>query len=216
MRRGGGMIYLSVLTRRIRMAGFGHPRFGVMVTPKSTSLIPRGMIWAADNGCYAQGDRFRLDHYLTWLSKPVGELSRCLFATAPDVVGDAEATWARAAAVLPLLRDLGYRSALVAQDGFDPDVIDWAAFDALFIGGSTAWKRSEAGGYAAIRVGKQLGKTVHVGRVNGGPFFRSCAAAGADSADGTMLAFGPDKHWPLVVRWLDGVASQPTMHLEAV
>jgi hypothetical protein len=104
---------------------------------------------------------------------------------------------------------------LVAQDGFDPEAVDWSAFDVLFIGGTTSWKRAEAGGYAAIREGVRRGKPVHVGRVNGGPFLRKVAGAGANSADGTMLRFGPDRHWPLVCSWLDGLAVQPPLELFA-
>lgn len=182
---------------------------GFMVTPDSDRAVLKDVVWAADNGCYAAGDRFDLDRYLRWLARPRRAVERCLFAVAPDVLGDAAATWLRSERVLPLLRDLGYSPALVAQDGFEPQAVDWSAFDVLFIGGTTAWKRSDRGGFAAISEGLNRGKRVHVGRVNGGPFLRHIAVAGADSADGTMLRFGPDKHWPTVCAWLDRLVSEP-------
>lgn len=182
---------------------------GFMVTPDSDRAVLEDVTWAADNGCYAAGDRFDLDRYLSWLARPRGAVEHCLFAVAPDVLGDASATWARSAPVLPQLRALGYPAALVAQDGFDPAAVDWSAFDVLFIGGTTAWKRSDSGGFAAIREGVVRSKRVHVGRVNGGPFLRQVAFAGAESADGTMLRFAPDRYWPLVVSWLDRLVSEP-------
>ncbi|MFG1965727.1 hypothetical protein [Nonomuraea sp. NPDC049028] len=46
------------------------------------------------------------------------------------------------------------------------------------------------------------GLWVHVGRVNSFKRMRYAAAAmDADSADGTLLTNGPDKHLPSVLRW---------------
>lgn len=183
---------------------------GFMVTPDSDRAVLEDVVWAADNGCFAAGDRFDLGRYLAWLARPRGAVERALFAVAgPDVVGDAEATWRQTSHVLPLIRRLGYPAAFVAQDGFEPEAIDWTLFDVLFIGGTTRWKRSDAGGFAAIAEGVRQGKHVHVGRVNGGPFLRHVAWAGASSADGTMLRFGPERHWPTVCRWLDRLVSEP-------
>jgi hypothetical protein len=207
------MIYLSPLSRRHQALPDRHPNLGLIVTPISDRSVAPEITWCADNGCYAAGDRFNLNSYLIWLQRPPGDRSRCLFATAPDVVGDANATLRRSAPVLPLLRELGYRAAYVAQDGFDPDVLDWDAFDVLFIGGTTAWKRAERGGYAAIAEGKRRGKWVHVGRVNGGPFLKNVAMAGADSADGTTLVFGPDIYWRRVQKWLTSLDEQVSMQL---
>lgn len=205
------MIYLSQIGQALMRER--HPLLGVLVTPDSSRKVLPGLAWAADNGCFSRGESFDLGRYLRWLSRPCGEIERCLFAVAPDVVGDAGATWARSEPVLPLLRELGYRAALVAQDGFDASAVDWSLVDALFIGGTTAWKRAEAGGYAAIREGKRRGLWVHVGRVNGGPFLRNVAGAGADSADGTQLTRA--NMWPRTRGWLDRLTTQPPMALEA-
>lgn len=185
-----------------------------MVTPDNAHGIPEGMPWAADNACFSRGESFDHGSWLTWLASRPYDRSACLFAVAPDVVGDAEATLRRSAPALPQIAALGYRPAYVAQDGFDPAVVPWALVGALFIGGTTTWKRSEAGGYAAIHEGKRRGLWVHVGRVNGGPFLRNVAAAGADSADGTGLAINPG-HWPRVRGWLDGITAQPLLDLKA-
>lgn len=205
------VIYLSPLSGELLK--LRHPMLGCMVTPQNDRGVPAGVTWAADNGCFSQGERFDLDAFLGWLERSTKDRAACLFATAPDVVGDAEATFRRSAPVLPLIRERGYLAAYVAQDGFDPDALDWDAFDALFIGGTTAWKRAERGGYAAIAEGKHRGKWVHVGRVNGGPFLKNVAMAGADSADGTGIPRNIRQNWPRMRRALDSLSEQVAMQL---
>ncbi len=78
---------------------------GLLVTPQSHRPdqydVAEFEIWAADNGCFTLGDRFELDSFLGWLgSFTVEARRRCLFATAPDVVGDWKATLARSLPVL--------------------------------------------------------------------------------------------------------------------
>lgn len=211
------VIYLSPMSGPRR--AWRHPGVGWIVTPANDMGVPDDVVWAADCGLEVakSADPADLETYLDWLELSRYDRSHCLFAVAPDVLGDARATWERSAPLLPLLRALGYPAALVAQDGFDPELIDWSAFDVLFIGGDPArrpeWKRSERGGYAAIAEAKRRGKWVHVGRVNGGPFLRNVAGAGADSADGSIVCHGPDKYWPRVTSWLDRLSSQPPMEL---
>ena len=56
--------------------------------------------------------------------------------------GDASATLARSADVLPELRAVGVPAALVFQDGLQriADQIDWDSFDVAFLGGSDQFK----------------------------------------------------------------------------
>jgi hypothetical protein len=194
-----------------------HPGLGVMANPRSlgagqvAELVRQGIPWAADNDAFTGFDERR---WLDWLARiPDAARATCLFAAIPDVVGDAAATLERSGRYLATIRDLGYPVAYVAQDSFDPSVVPWDDIDWLFIGGTDRFKRAEDGGYAAIREGKRRRVRVHVGRVNGGPFLRNVAAAGADSADGTKLCFGPDVNWPIVTGWLDDLTAQPPMEL---
>lgn len=223
-------MYLSPLSSDLMK--IRHPLLGCMRTPENNRDVPDGMPWVADCGLKVaiSPDPSEVERYLRWLDGL--DRDGHLFAVAPDVLGDAEACWRRSAPLLPRIRGLGFRVGFVAQDGFDPDAVDWDAFDALFIGGAPLsgprdmptnerrrrvaleWKRSEAGGYAAISEGKRRGKWVHVGRVNGGPFLRNLAAAGADSADGTNLTWNNLRARTL--GWLDSLAAHPPMHLEAV
>jgi hypothetical protein len=223
------MLYLSPLSGDLMK--IRHPLLGCMRTPENNRGVPDGMPWAADCGLKIaiSSEPSEIDRYLTWLDS----LDRTdnLFAVTPDVLGDAAACWRRSAPLLPQIRQLGYRAAFVAQDGFNPNVIDWDAFDVLFIGGkplsgprtmptnerrqrmAMEWKRSESGGYAAIAEGKRHDKWVHVGRVNGGSFLRNLASAGADSADGTNLTWNNLRSRTL--GWLDDLLEQPRMEILA-
>lgn len=208
---GLAVIYLSVPPRGEAWGPYREAGLGIMMTPKSGMRLERtlsfGGPWAADNGCYAQGDAFDLDGFLSWLERMSPARDTCLFAVAPDVVGDATATLARSEPVLPVIREMGYPAALVAQDGLEALTIPWESFDALFIGGSTEWKLSEPA-YRVVADAKARDKWVHVGRVNGFSRLAQFAAMGADSADGTTMAFGPDRKLPLVVSWLEQLQRQ--------
>jgi hypothetical protein len=184
----------------IYLSGAVQPGFSVIVTPNMGNRLPPDVLWAADTGCYSQGDKFDLARYLSWLKARDHAADRCLFATAPDVVGDATATWKRSRSVLPLIREFGFKAALVAQDGIERAPIEWDAFDALFIGGSTRWKL----GFeveSLIPEAKQRGKWVHMGRVNSERRYRMARLNGCDSVDGTYIAFGPDINGPRVRAW---------------
>lgn len=159
-----------------------------MLTPSMGNKLPPDVLWAADTGCFKHPERFNLGQYLRWLHARSYAANRCLFATAPDVVGDPRATWERSKAVLPEIRYLGYKAALCAQDGIEETEIPWAAFDALFIGGSTEWKLGPSV-ELLIRAARRQGKWVHVGRVNSAKRYRMFRLDDCDSADGTFIAF---------------------------
>ena len=178
-----------------------------ITTPAGGSRPPVGAMWCADNGCFGKGYPGD-DAWLAWLGTYTAEeRSRCLFAVAPDVVGDAAATLARSLPWLPQIRALGYPAAFVAQNGAEDITLPWDEFDVLFIGGDTAWK---LGRHARrlVSEAKARGKWVHMGRVNSARRLRYADAIGCDSADGTYLAFGPDLNLPDVLSWLRGVNDQ--------
>ncbi len=183
---------------------------GLMLQPGNgyARQIPQWPYWAADNGCFSQGERFDLGRYLRWLDS----LPRdgCLFAVAPDVVRDHAATLARSLPVLPQLRALGFPAAFVAQNGITIESCPWGAFDALFLGGDDPFKAA-ASTWALVREAKRRGIHVHQGRVNSMRRFTASRVMGCDSADGTYLGFGPDTNLPKLLRWLDGAQGQPSL-----
>lgn len=197
-------MYLSGCAAHERLAAQVAAGIGLMLTPRAgyrPAIALRVSAWAADNGCYSAGDRFNLGEYVAWLERMRPAIATCLFATAPDVVTNAEATMQRSAPVLPLLRELGYAPALVGQDGLERLTIPWDAFDCLFVGGSTVWKLGVAA-QAIVREAKRRGKWVHMGRVNSGKRLVYAKRIGVDSCDGTYMQFNPAEAVDRMGRWL--------------
>lgn len=171
-----------------------------------------GAVWCADNGCFS--DKWDEAKWWQFLVDNAHRASTCLFAVAPDVVGDAQATLERSSPWLAKIRALGYPVAFVAQDGLgihwngslhvgdlDGPTIEWAAFDCLFIGGTTTWKLGPHV-RSLVAEAKRRGKWVHCGRVNSERRWRYADAIGCDSADGTFLTFGPDVNLPKLLAWV--------------
>lgn len=201
------MLYLSGAVRPEILAGF-RPDFGVMLEPLRWQITdPKQAPWAADNGCFAQGDAFDPERWLAWLEKFQSYRASCLFAVAPDVIGDARATLTRSLPYLVDIRRLGFPAAFVTQDGCTSDIVPWAECDALFVGGTNAWKLSDAS-WALCNEGKRRGKWVHVGRVNTISRLRACRTVAVDSVDGTKIRYSPNTELARISRWLDEVNSQ--------
>lgn len=185
---------------------------GCIATPKSgNDRVPPNAYWCADNGCFAKGYPGD-DAWWAWLEQHAGK-ERCLFAVAPDVVGDAAATLARSLEWLPRIRSLGVPAAYVAQDGWEDVPPPWDEFDVLFIGGSTEFKLGPVA-RGAVGEAKARGKRIHMGRVNSERRIRYAAAIGCDTADGTYLVFGPHRNLPDVLAWVRGVNTQMSFTAE--
>jgi hypothetical protein len=173
-------------------------RLAFIDTPRQGNARPDDVQWMADNGCFS--DKWDWRTWWTFLANNADRADSCLFAVAPDVVGDAAATLEKSAPWMPQMRDLGYRVAFVAQDGQESLPVPWDEFDALFIGGSTEWKLGPHARELAAEA-KRRGRWVHMGRVNSERRYRYAAAIGCDSADGTYLTFGPDVNLPRLLSW---------------
>lgn len=200
------MLYLanasSVQVREAMLRG----ELGQITTPNERRAPLPDVAWAADNGRF--GPRYVGDErWFAWLVKHAEQAHRCLFATAPDVVGDAAATLQMSAPWLPKIRALGYPAALVAQDGLEHLTVPWDEFDVLFIGGSTEWKLGPAAAQLA-REAKRRGKRVHMGRVNSRKRYRYAISIECDTSDGTFVAFAPDTNLVRIKMWQreDGAA----------
>jgi hypothetical protein len=189
------------------------PSVGLMLTPMMGNRLPDDRVWGADTGMFAAPHKHDRAKYLGWLDDRGEHAHRCLFATAEDVVGDAEATLDLAVPMLEVIRSIGFKAALVAQDGLEELAVPWDEFDCLFVGGTTGWKLSEAA-YELVREAKARGKWCHMGRVNSFRRLSAARTAGYDSADGTYVAFGPDINGPKLSRWLTALERQPSLPLE--
>ena len=184
-------------------------QIGVMLSFNAGKQAKHGhSVFAADNGCFAQGEKYSDEKFLKWLEKL--DRKNCLFATAPDIVGDAISTRQRAYPVLPKIRKLGFKAAFVVQDGETAEKIKWDQLDAIFVGGSTAWKLSQAAA-DIVAEAKRRGKWVHMGRVNSFKRMRLAAAIGCDSVDGTYLAFEPNNRKEDIKQWITRLNKQPLL-----
>jgi hypothetical protein len=174
--------------------------WGLMITPKGSvkQALLADFPWAADNQAFTT--KFNPERFFTWLMKLRVYQPTNLFVTVPDRLFDAEGTLALYRKYAYRIRNMGFKTALVAQNGLE-NKKHWPEFDTLFIGGSTDWKKEPAGGLFCCRRAKDMGKWVHVGRLNGESAVKRFILAGADSCDGTNIVFAPDKNWPGMQHW---------------
>ncbi|MGW6742831.1 hypothetical protein ACWGDX_19265 [Streptomyces sp. NPDC055025] len=191
---------------------------GCMTTPAQGAVIPPAAEYACDNGKFGKGWPGH-DAWYAWLERTVERYGtdRCLWAVAPDVPFDAAGTLTESLPWLPRIRALGIPAAFAAQNGCDLLGIPWHAFDVLFIAGSTEWKIGPVAERLA-REAKTRGKGVHMGRVNSLRRMGIAEWFGCGTADGTYLAFGPDKNLPRLLRWVDELDRHPSLaagHTEA-
>ena len=138
--------------------------------------------FSIDNGSFA---KFNPDAFRSLLAREQSRRQLCRFVAVPDVVASARRT-------LEVFRHWrgnlsGWPLALVAQDGQEDLDIPWEHVKAIFIGGSTKWKLSQAA-KDVVKAAKALEKWVHAGRVNTPARFEYFEEMGADSIDGTGLA----------------------------
>lgn len=182
---------------------------GLIDTPKQSQEPPPGVRWCADNGCFT--DRWDADKWWYWLNKRIPNQSTCVFATAPDVLRDAEATLPLALKWMPKIRGLGYKVAYVAQNGDSSERgLPWDEFDVLFIGGDDVFKFSPES-LGLIRDGKERGKHIHMGRINSLRRWRIAEAYNADSADGTILTRAPSENLLRVTKWNADLVDRPAL-----
>lgn len=201
------MIYLTGSWQKATYEHINNGTIGVLNTPATNKAIHPGWVWAADNGAFNAKTYVGDEKWFAWLSSQPRD--GCLFATAPDVVGDHTATVERSAPWLPRIRDLGFPAAFVLQDGATAETVPWDDFDVAFVGGTDAFKLG--GADDLIVEAQRRGKKVHVGRVNSGQRYERFALMGVDSCDGTCLAFGHDINLPSLLAWRRKYATHPTL-----
>jgi hypothetical protein len=221
--RRSGIRYLTGVSNPAVRAVAHEYGVGLLLTPDTSyeHQVAAFPAFAVDNGMYGLAkrhmeDKFDAEAFFAWVDR----LPRpALFVAAPDVlhfvsfdggatevpVGDAPATLAQFPVYARRLRALGFRVALVGQDGMETmlEQIDWSLVDAVFLGGSTEWKLG-AGAAKLAAAAKARGLHVHMGRVNSGKRLAYAQAIGCDTADGTFLAFAGRAGADIAVRRLIG------------
>jgi len=110
-----------------------------------------------------------------------------LWAAVPDVVTDRAATIRQWGEWAFLIQEIGWKTALVVQDGMTIQDVERCKPDVVFVGGSTGWK------WATAHKWCQDFPRVHVGRVNGKRRLWHCQRIGAESCDGSGWTRGTTK-----------------------
>lgn len=186
-------VFVSGATATVR-ALHPHPNLGVLVTPHSRQSMSwvagSGIPWGADNGCYRMLDVVAIERMLDAIRR----IPNCRFVAVPDVVGDHAATRTLWQEWYPALAHAALPAAFVLQDGATSATVPWHQCRALFLGGSTAYKRSAEARQLCLEA-KARGLWVHVGRVNSAKRERAIAPF-ADSFDGGQYSMFPDRHLP--------------------
>lgn len=188
-------------------------RFGRLLTPRNRSssrfiaeISESQMPWAIDNGAFSG---FEPESFRKLLGRCSGR-SRLMWVASPDVVGNATATRELFEEWEPLIHGLGLPVAFVLQDGCERMPLPWMRFEAVFIGGSTAWKLSDEAARVA-RHARLAGKAVHMGRVNSLKRLRHAAAIGCETVDGSAASKFGDKYLPAFARWIGKVKAERTL-----
>jgi len=140
------------------------------------------MHYPIDHGCFNRWDE---PAFLGMLGKIATLEKPPIFVCVPDVVADSQATtrmWKK------YHKRINFNKAFVAQDGHEPWDVPAEAY-AVFVGGSTEWKLSNAHWF------KGTTKWLHIGRVNTEKRLRWAEDIGADSVDGTGVFRGRGKQY---------------------
>jgi hypothetical protein len=219
------MIYFANPTNTRVRAAMASGRLGAIMSPAQGNRLPDGPLFCIDNNCGPTttgqpGSKYPGDEaYLGYLLRLADaghpdpcdpDRDVCMFAVAPDVLGDAAATLQRSQHMLTWIRHAGFRAALVAQNGLENLPVPWGDFDVLFLGGDTRWKLGPAA-RALTGQARRHHKWVHMGRVNSLQRLRYAAAIGCHSADGTYLTYAPDQNLPRLLGWLRDIHTQGSL-----
>ncbi|MCP4440955.1 MAG: hypothetical protein GY810_18695 [Aureispira sp.] len=160
-----------------------------------------GVPYGLDNGCLKRFNQAKWEKLLD-----DAEIHRPKFVCLPDIVCDAARTLDLFDAFE--LRTNGLPRALVLQDGISNHRIDYSKLEAVFVGGSDAFKISPEA-IAACKAAKMLGKWVHVGRVNTAERVSNWIGL-ADSIDGSGIS-KYDHMLEKVINAIENKAEQPRL-----
>lgn len=151
------------------------------------ALRTEGMKYALDNGAWSaftQGEKF--DEYA--FCKAVDLLGeKAEFVVAPDIVEGGLRSLEFSLRWLERLQEMRFptKILLAVQNGMTPDDVReyLSPVVGIFVGGCTEWKLATLNAWGALA--RRRNCHLHVGRVNSEKRIALCAAAGANSIDGT-------------------------------
>ncbi|MCF7989011.1 MAG: hypothetical protein K9M02_01065 [Thiohalocapsa sp.] len=198
--------YASRTGTRRNLDGLRAQGWRLLVSAADRDLRTEGMRYGLDNGawsCFLQRRAFDGRAFVRALDRR-GEGADWIVL--PDIVAgglrslDLSLAWHQRLAghPTPLL--------LAVQDGMTPSRIAPLVGPrlGLFVGGSTEWKLATV--LAWGRLAHERGAYLHIARVNSARRIRLCAAAGADSFDGTSAS-----RYARTLPLLDAARRQPDL-----
>lgn len=148
--------------------------------------------YVLDNGKFAATGAQRnwsADDFLEHCARAMRLPRRPEWIVVPDQPFSASETLALWGQWEPLLRPYGVPLAFAIQDGIELAEIPPSA-EVWFVGGTDTWRYPRLEGI--VQRAHELGKRVHVGRINGKRIWR-CDQLGVDSIDGTGWFLGSDE-----------------------
>ncbi|MBC8640802.1 hypothetical protein IAG25_28700 [Caballeronia sp. EK] len=180
--------YASRTGTRRNLAALQGADWRLLVSAKGELRTEGFRRYALDNGAwtaYQQGQPFE-EHAFAVAVDRLGE--RADWLVLPDIVMGGMASLDYSLKWLERLRGMPCRMLIAVQNGMQVD--DLAALLSpavgIFVGGSTEWKEKTAHVWGSLARRRHC--YLHVGRVNSARRIRICAAAGADSFDGTSVS----------------------------
>jgi hypothetical protein len=112
----------------------------------------------------------------------------------------------------PFIHSHGLPVAFVGQDGLSLRDVPWAKCEAVFLGGTTAWKLGRVARDLAA-YGAARGKWVHMGRVNSKARLRYAMRIGCDSVDGTSWSRWSNLYLPRIPAMVRGYQGGPLLEV---
>ncbi|EIM98675.1 hypothetical protein WQE_22728 [Paraburkholderia hospita] len=209
MHRAPMVGYASRTGTRRNLEALADADWRLLVSAKGEHRT-EGMRYAIDNGAwtaYQRGEPFDEPAFLDVVEK-LGE--RADWIVLPDIVQGGLASLEFSLRWKERLSGIPSQVLIAVQNGMQlEDVAPYLSpVVGIFIGGSTEWKEETAAAWGLLA--RRRNCHLHVGRVNSARRIRICAAAGANSFDGS----GPSRFSKALPR-LDRATRQPDLFAAA-
>jgi hypothetical protein len=179
--------YAAYTTNRRSLAAVRGAGWRVLLSP-ATGLRNYDLPYALDNGAWSAhiaGTPFREEPFRAAVGK-IG--ANAVFVVAPDIVGGGLESLAMTLKWMDWLLERVPVVLIAVQDGMRPGDVRHLLEPrvGVFVGGTTEFKEETMATWASLA--HSCGTICHVGRVNTKRRIFLCAAAGADSFDGSSVS----------------------------
>lgn len=200
--------YAARTTTRRNLAALVSAGWRILLTPcrPPSSLSSGGLPYALDNGkwtAFTTGEPWNESRFIDVVTAMGADAD---FVVLPDIVEGGDESLALSIAWLDRVLAQTRVVLIATQDGMAASAVaqHLGPRVGLFVGGSTEFKEGTMAMWAAMA--RERGALCHVGRVNTVRRIRLCAAAGADSFDGSSAS-----KYSVTLPMLDCARHQPDL-----